>query len=55
MEKYNLQISPNFAICNIERFFGHRLDAWIKLTGRATEKFNLSEKKILLIEYYYIL
>ena len=34
MKKYNLKISPNFAICNIERFFGHRLDSSIKLTGR---------------------
>ena len=38
MKKYNLQISPNFAICNIERFFGHCLDSSIKLTSRATTK-----------------
>ena len=38
MKKYNLKISPNFAICNIERFFGHCLDSSIKLTGRDLQK-----------------
>ena len=45
MKKYNLKISPNFAICNIERFFGHRLDSSIKLTGRAWEDANFAKLK----------
>ena len=41
MKKYNLKISPNFAICNIERFFGHRSDSSIKLTGRGNSFFHI--------------